>query len=562
MSERACPSVGRARRSWGSALGALVILLSFTLGPSCLDRRDVVDDSNETRCAVCHGDPQRAGDYLRRSAPPRDLSGAATSAYPGVGAHALHLDASSSHGAFACSECHVVPERTDSPGHAEGARPAPLVFGALATSQGKTPVYDAVRRTCTDGYCHGPDARAVWTEPRSSQKACGSCHGLPPPLPHPQSERCEACHGAVIDAERHFVEPALHVDGKVEFAPGGCTSCHGSGDEPAPPLDTQGNQDRSARGVGAHRAHLAGGAFSRPLACSECHVVPKTADEAGHIEGLPARVALSGVSATDLRKPSFDASTASCADTWCHGPTAGSSHDSPVWTSQQSLGCSSCHGAPPPAPHPQLTNCSHCHAAVVGSDDHTIIDRTRHVDGVVDVSFSASCTSCHGSTNPAPPFGVHGESTTSSPAVGAHQAHLASGARSRAVVCSDCHLVPKSPLDPGHIDTPLPAEVTFSGVASAFGGAPSYANGTCSEVSCHGGKFTGTHRSGGSNVSPVWTKVDGTQAGCGSCHGLPPPAPHPYQNDCSACHEDLAADNVHFKHPELHVDGVVTFSVP
>jgi predicted CxxxxCH...CXXCH cytochrome family protein len=556
---------GSARRRWplGSLVSALVAAVCCALGPSCLERRDESPDhSSETRCATCHGDPARSGDYLRRAAPPRDLSGASTSAYPGVGAHALHLDASGTHGAIACSECHIVPERTDSPGHADSARPAPIVFGTLASTGGLTPRYDSVARTCTGSWCHGDHAGAVWTEPRSSQAACGSCHGLPPPLPHPQSERCEACHGDVIGADRHFINPALHVDGKVEVSPGACTTCHGSDDNPAPPSDTLGKQTSASIGVGAHRAHLAGGAFSRPLACTECHVVPQAADDPGHIEGLPARVALMGVAASSGRDPTWSHTAASCSNTWCHGPSPGQANDSPTWTSSQALTCTSCHGAPPPAPHPQLSNCSHCHGAVVGSDNHTIIDRTKHVDGTVDIAFSSSCTSCHGSTNPAPPFGVHNESATTAPAVGAHQEHLGTGARSRAVQCSDCHVVPKQPLDPGHIDTPLPAEVEFSAVASAFGGTPVYANGTCSQVSCHGGKFPGTHRSGGSNVSPVWTKVDGTQANCGSCHGLPPPAPHPYQSDCSSCHEDIAPDNVHFIHPELHVDGVVTFTIP
>ena len=61
-------------------------------------------------------------------------------------------------------------------------------------------------------------------------------------------------------------------------------------------------------------------------------------------------------------------------------------------------------------------------------------------------------------------------------------------------------------------------------------------------------------------TTPEWTRVDGSQATCGSCHGLPPPAPHPYYAEaCSDCHENVAADNVSFLRPDLHVDGVVTF---
>ena len=50
-----------------------------------------------------------------------------------------------------------------------------------------------------------------------------------------------------------------------------------------------------------------------------------------------------------------------------------------------------------------------------------------------------------------------------------------------------------------------------------------------------------------------------------ACHSLPPPAPHPYLQFnpvCSACHQDIAPDNKTFVRPDLHADGIVTFSVP
>jgi predicted CxxxxCH...CXXCH cytochrome family protein len=117
-------------------------------------------------------------------------------------------------------------------------------------------------------------------------------------------------------------------------------------------------------------------------------------------------------------------------------------------------------------------------------------------------------------------------------------------------------------LDPGHIDTALPAEVVFSGVATAFGAKPVYEQGTCRDSACHGGVFPNGHRSGGSNTAPEWTRVDGSQARCDGCHGMPPPRPHPYPTDCSSCHEDVAKDNLSFSRPELHIDGSVTFTLP
>jgi predicted CxxxxCH...CXXCH cytochrome family protein len=112
------------------------------------------------------------------------------------------------------------------------------------------------------------------------------------------------------------------------------------------------------------------------------------------------------------------------------------------------------------------------------------------------------------------------------------------------------------------MDTPAPAEVEFSGVAAAFGATPVYARGACSNTACHGAVFPDNHRSGGTRVTPSWTDVEGGSASCGSCHGLPPPPPHPYPTSCSDCHHNVAPDNSSFLRPELHVDGVVTFSVP
>jgi predicted CxxxxCH...CXXCH cytochrome family protein len=559
------PSPRSVLPALAASAGLLLSALSAVLQPGCLERRDSEENATgEARCASCHGDPDRPGDFLARAAPPIDLLGARDTSYPGVGAHAIHLSGSETHAAIACRECHVVPERTDSPGHAEDERPAEVVFGPLASRGDRQPRYDVVSRRCSDSYCHR-EAEAVWTDPRDSDRACGSCHGLPPPAPHPQSEQCSVCHSPVVDSERRIAQPALHVDGTVQVEPGACTGCHGSGEDSAPPRDTLGNLAVSAIGVGAHQAHLRGGSFSRRLSCTECHSVPDRADAPGHADALPAEVSLIGIAATGSRAPRWDRTRGLCSETYCHSPSAGAASDSPSWTQLGSLGCTGCHGAPPPAPHPQIAECSRCHAATVANDDVTIIDRDRHVNGVVDVDFDRGCTSCHGGTNPAPPRDLTGGVGTALPGVGAHQAHVAGTLRSRPVPCIECHRVPVEVLDPGHVDSSPPAELVFSGAAVAFGATPVYEEGACRRTACHGGVFPDNHASGGSNVAPSWTIVDGTQAACGSCHALPPPAPHPRADlnpVCSACHENIAPDNTTFTRPELHVDGNVTFVVP
>ncbi len=532
-----------------------------TAAPSCLERRDeAASNGSEARCAGCHGDAARQGDYLSRAAPPRDLLGASDPHYPGVGAHSIHLGASATHAAIACNECHVVPEQVNSPGHADDDRPAEVLFGALAAMGDRQPLYDVEKRTCEGSYCHRA-ADAVWSEPRTSEQACGSCHGLPPAQPHPQSDRCSECHGDVIDAERLFIAPERHVDGVVDFAAGACTSCHGSGSDPAPPTDTLGHSEVRAMGVGAHQAHLSGGLNGRPLACAECHHVPEAVEEPTHADGLPAEVELSGVALAGDQLAAWDATSATCS-AWCHSPVVSPPQSSPAWTDDTKLGCTSCHGAPPPAPHPQMANCAQCHGEVVGADGASIVERTRHVDGVIDVMLDESCSSCHGSVNPAPPQDLSGNIASTAGGVGAHQTHVQGTPRSRAVPCGECHTVPNNVFDPGHVDTPLPAELVFSGVAVAFGAAPAYEGASCGNTSCHGAVFPDGHASGGTNTLPLWTKVDGTQASCGSCHGLPPPAPHPNPTTCHDCHEDVAADDASFVRPDLHVDGIVTFTVP
>lgn len=563
-------SGGVRDRRRGSGFGRTLLVLGMFLGgaagllPGCLERREPsTNDGELARCATCHGDPDRAGDTLSRAAPPGDLWNSQEPGFPGVGAHQIHLSASETHLGFACGECHIVPETVEAEGHADDARPAEVSFGALAKTGGREPEYDAVARRCSDTWCHR-SADAVWTRPRPSDEACGSCHGLPPPEPHPQSDACHVCHGDVVDERQQIHAPGLHVNGVVDVDSGDCVQCHGDEESAAPPFDTNGNSAVSALGVGAHRAHLAGGSWGRPLACSECHQIPEEVEDPAHIDARPAEVALRGVAETRGREPVWQRESESCAETWCHAPSnpAGSS---PRWTSAAPLECGACHGTPPPLPHPQASNCEVCHGAVVGRDGD-IIDRRRHVDGRVDVEVTEDCTACHGNgnanANAAPPVDTEGKSSTALPSVGAHQAHVLGSTLARAVPCQECHLVPDAVLAPGHIDSARPAEVVFSGAATAFGASPKYIGGTCQDSYCHGADSPKTHASGGTLTAPVWTEVDGGQAFCGSCHGLPPPLPHPQIESCSECHLNVLPSERGFLSPELHVNGVVENWLP
>lgn len=540
-------------------VGGLAIAAALSSMQGCHEPRENVTPASN-RCTACHGSASRDGSDLEKAAPPIDLGGGTDSSRRGVGAHQIHLAAGPTHGKVACETCHAVPDAVDTPGHADDKLPAEIVLGGLATHDGASPAYGLDTATCSDTYCHGP-ATPTWTAPRSSAEACGSCHGLPPPPPHAQFEDCSRCHGDVIDKSRNFIAPERHVDGTVDVEGLVCGSCHGSPESNAPPVDLAGNTDKSAIGVGAHQAHLAGGQNSRALDCSECHTVPQSIDQPGHIDETPfAEVTFSGVALTGGGSVTWSRATKTCAASWCHGPSAPASSLSPEWTRLDGpLGCTDCHGKPPPSPHPQIERCSMCHGDVIGPDDVTIVNRAKHVNGEVDYLVPSGCNTCHGNeTNAAPPKDLAGNTLTTSPGVGAHQSHSkTSSTVARVIQCTDCHLVPQSVLASGHMDTPLPAELTWSSVATGLAGqmSPSFDGTSCSNVWCHS-------RSGASNPSPIWTSVGTVQ--CGSCHGVPPSSHASYPSGdgpCGNCHS-LTMSGWTFKDPTLHVNGKVDGATP
>lgn len=554
--------------------GLFLIALAAVLLSGCLSRREGDTTGNVNNCVQCHGSVTNPGDALTQSAPPTDISGNSGTEFPGVGAHALHLTASASHAAFACAECHVVPETVEDKGHADTALPAELTFGTLATHKAYSPRYDVKARSCSDTYCH-LSATPQWRAPRTPDQACGTCHGLPPAPPHVQGTQCSECHGQVVNERGEIIAAALHVDGKVQVQQAACNSCHGdpsgSGESSdvlnAPPVDTNGKKNPSERGVGAHQVHLSGTGNSRPLACAECHRVPKRFDDAGHLNGLPADVLLGGVAETGATTPEYDASTATCGGTWCHSPAPADAAlvhtTSPVWTSNTPLACDGCHSMPPPAPHPAVAECGFCHAEVFAEDHRTPLAPERHVDGVVDVAVPEDCNECHGSPeNAAPPRDLDGLMELTSAGVGAHQAHLIGSGNSRPLACEECHQVPSQTNSSGHLDTARPAEVTFQGVALSFTADPHYEFDThrCVDAYCHGANYVGRNL-GGTDTAPDWTSGMGEPLACDSCHALPPPAPHPADAQCANCHKNVDASGT-ILFPDLHVDGDVTFAVP
>jgi predicted CxxxxCH...CXXCH cytochrome family protein len=506
-----------------------------------------VVDVEGLACNTCHGNEDNA-------APPVDVSGQSDTALQTVGAHQPHLVDSDWHRDVQCSDCHVVPATVGDDGHIDDP-PAELTWGAIATADGATPSADA---TCSGVYCHGSTltpggslTEPVWTTVDGTQAVCGTCHGIPPDPPHTANLDCGACHGEVYDGGE-WIDPDLHINGIVEVGSQSCNACHGSEDNAAPPVDTNGNSDTTLTTVGAHQPHLGPSTWHREVECSDCHVVPAAVDDPGHIDDPPAELTWGAVPLADGATPTADAS---CTGVYCHGTTLepGGTLTAPVWTTVDGTQavCGTCHSLPPGGTHTTLDACELCHGAVIDASDN-FVDPSLHINGVVDVG-SMACNGCHGSDdNSAPPVDVNGDSDTTLVTVGAHQSHLGVSDWHHEVVCSDCHQVPTAVDDPGHIDD-FPAELTWSALASADSATPLFDHDstTCTGVYCHGTTFTDP----GPITEPDWTLVDGSQALCGTCHTFPPGPPHVDSFDCGLCHGEVYDGG--WVDPTLHIDGTV-----
>lgn len=463
-----------------------------------------------------------------------------------------------------------------------------------------------------------------WTSPTQhgaaaakDVRACLACHAAKGE-PHVTNVVCATCHDAVARGSDWTVT---------------CNTCHGDATDPsgAPPADLSGNTATTARGVGAHRTHVAGSAIAPGFDCSFCHPKPATVLDPSHLDG---QVELTGYTGTDeawlaaLKSSAFDSSSLSCGTSYCHGAFRnGNAANAPVWTrvGEGQADCGTCHGIPPAPPHPvtsDLTTCATCHEASIDASGVLIPPSSggAHLDGVIEAGghdetwmdpsspgFHAlaansglasckrchgqdlsggptqiacaqchdgvarpawnSCTMCHGSaTNGtgAPPRATWGNDSPSDATnvrIGAHAKHTTASAIAPAFGCEVCHVKPQGALDPGHVDGGA-AEVTFGGLATDGGTTPATWNretATCTTY-CHGS----TMPPGGSNVAPTWTRVGQGQAACGTCHGLPPGAPHPAVSSdltgCISCHGETVDGAGKVLPPSaggLHMNGKV-----
>lgn len=233
---------------------------------------------------------------------------------------------------------------------------------------------------------------------------------------------CKSCHGGTFtgNGEAKTCYPCH----SQPAGPNACNTCHGDFSNPSMIYPPQDLMDRdSSETVGAHAVHMEGLGNGPSLVCGDCHVVPATAGAAGHLDNTPgAEIVYSAKSSistnvsghqyyvsslpTNVPNPRFVSiayrgSTAKgCADSYCHGSFKNGNTDNvAVWKAgAEGATCGSCHGdvaTGNPLPktsanggnHPNVQNCSFCHADVVSvsGTTYTIIDKAKHINGKLNV---------------------------------------------------------------------------------------------------------------------------------------------------------------------------------
>lgn len=209
----------------------------------------------------------------------------------------------------------------------------------------------------------------------------------------------------------------------------------------------------------------------------------------------------------------------------CHEATSGTIHGK-GW---EVPGSPNFHGKAIAAANWDMRPCQTCHGPEYAGGRIPSSCRRCHTDA----GGPENCATCHGTTNPAPPRDVHGNTARTARGVGAHQIHYLGSSIAFGLHCGDCHQVPGATYDPGHIDATPNAEVVMNTQlaltvtnepSTVFWDshtplrtpAPTYNAATlsCANTYCHG-----YFKNGNLTNAPVWTDVSGSNSACGSCHG-------------------------------------------
>lgn len=402
------------------ALSLLVAGCSDLREPVTKDPVDPETLVTSALCESCHGSAANA-------APP-------TAAFdPSYASdyHQNHVVASALHEAILCSTCHPMPTSVSDPSvpqHVNGK--ADVEFKGIAQRRegAPEPMFDAATKSCSNVYCHAPQASGAttaalsWLDTGAGPLGCDGCHGTPPTAGHPVSNDCVKCHATVVDTDnKTIISAKLHVNGTADVSVQSCTSCHAS--PPAAPHPARSdcatchaavvNADGSVKDWTLHdNGHVDVG----NLSCNVCH---------GAASGDPA-IAASWAPPTDTQGRS-DATLPSVGAHQAH--VAGTTLAGVVGAWHRTIQCRDCHVTPTTSSSP------------------------RHIDGNVDIAFGFAASN---SASPA-----YDSTTHTCSGVHCHGAGGVAGAvgdtvtwtAPGALTCgTSCHSLPPGGIHPDRTD--------------------------------------------------------------------------------------------------------------
>jgi len=506
-------------------------------------------------CKGCHGaqvTPTAGVAFNSIAGEPNYTSGAAGAA--NANSHQKHVG-----GAADCVKCHA---KTTSTGTAIIAGSVEHVDGTIDARFSKVSpfttfsgAYTSATKTCSATYCHA-GASPVWGN--NGTLNCGSCHSGNNALPGKHADHYES---ATL-ATSYTATPGNSGTTQYQFQ---CSSCHGF------TISSHANGPISAN-------QAAGIQFGFTSASRKGTYTP-------------------GGSVT--ADGSLNWTNGTCASTYCHSNGNGGNpvNGSFNWSSANgTLNCGGCHnkagdvtwsGTASHLKHvtaysgSNTISCNSCHSLTAASNTTLATDKSKHVNKVKDVTFSAwaggtwsgttcSNTYCHSNgLNPgapthaaiswaAPPTvncdSCHGSTAANPPASTPHVKHVGTAAGYK-FACVKCHArTVKSTADSTtfatissvHMHLNMVKDVAFDSTVNG-----SWDGTTCSSTYCHSKGTGGTGQTG--DVRPITAGTNPTWSGtlnCGSCHGggnangqpeytngslkTNSHAKHP--TDCSRCH--------------------------
>lgn len=376
---------------------------------------------------------------------------------------------------------------------------------------------------------------------------CQSCHGINF-AGGISSPSCATCHSAISVHKSGIIDPASqNFHGKYPLPNGftDCQQCHGQ--------------------------NFAGGNLSPT--CVTCHsainvhkpgiMIPSSPEFHGKYQLVNGFTNCQQCHGTNFTGGSVSPSCATCHSTINVHKTGINDPASPNF-----------HGRFLASNQWNLSNCKQCHGSSYsgGTQSPTCLTCHNQAGG------PEACNTCHGNFNDptkiAPPKDLAGNSATTFKGVGAHANHLYTNSIGKTVECETCHKVPSSLNTSGHLDGNLPAEIALSGLAifnAASNANYNYSNVTCGNTYCHGNfeferdsastayqfAYSGSKMEGNER-SVQWTKVDGSELLCGTCHGLPPTGHVNFGglSTCVNCHQGVVNAQGQIIDKTKHINGV------